>query len=67
MNGRVQSESIPEGLTFVIQSPLTPACRNAALRRAGTIGSKKKISLPVLCASAVNVVLRGTITNPKPQ
>ena len=53
-SGRTQSESIPEGLSLVIQSPLA-------------IGSQKKISLRVLCASAVNLVLRGTNDNPKPQ
>jgi hypothetical protein len=53
-SGRTQSESIPEGLSLVIQLPLA-------------IGSQKKISLCVLCASAVNLVLRGTNDNPKPQ
>jgi hypothetical protein len=47
-------KSIPEELSLVIQSPLA-------------IGSQKKISLRVLCASAVNLVLRGTNDNPKPQ
>ena len=53
-SGRTQSESIPEGLSLVIQSPLA-------------MGSQKKISLRVLCASAVNLVLIGTNDNPKPQ
>jgi hypothetical protein len=50
---QLQPRSIPEGLSLVIQSPLA-------------IGSQKKISLRVLCASAVNLVLRGTNDNPKP-
>jgi hypothetical protein len=41
---------------FVIQSPLTPACRNAALRRAGTIGSQRQVFLCDLCVSAVRIL-----------
>jgi hypothetical protein len=51
-------------MEFVIQSPLTPACRNAALRRAGTIGSQKEISLCDLSGSAVKLSLKQTVIFP---
>jgi hypothetical protein len=47
-------DSIPEGMGFVIQSPLA-------------IGLQSKVFLCELSASAVNLVLRGTNDNPKPQ
>ena len=49
---QLQPDSIPEGMSFVIQSPLT-------------VGSQRKISLCDLCAFAVNLVLKEPPIYPK--
>ena len=51
---QLQPKSIPEGMSFVIRSPLT-------------VGSQREISLCDLCAFAVNLVLKEPPIHPKGQ